>query len=129
VKGSVLSFLFPLRRLLRCFDNLNEDIRLLGLLLCWLQVFDGLLTAIGMAKYGIEFEGNPLLRYLMYNYGYVNALFFTKLTSIIIIMFICMFASKSTWVKPSLIAVNSIYVFAALIPWIITLSDSLSAFS
>jgi hypothetical protein len=103
------------------FPVVTEDIRLLGISLCWLQIFDGFLTWLGVSRFGINFEGNPLLRNMMISIGTEQALVITKITAICAIIFICFCSQNAKWVKPSLIIANSFYLLIAVIPWIITL--------
>jgi uncharacterized membrane protein len=100
----------------------DEGTRLLCLSLCWLQIFDGFLTWIGITRYGIGFEGNPILQRLMLHFGAESALVGTKLLAITAILFICLFSRNTKWVKPGLIMTNAIYLGLAVIPWIVTLS-------
>lgn len=104
------------------FPVVDEGIRLLGLSLCWLQIFDGFLTWIGITRYGIGFEGNPFLQSLMFNFGAEPTLVGTKLFAITAIMFVCVFSRNAKWVKSGLIVTNLIYLTLAVIPWIVTLS-------
>jgi len=100
----------------------DESTRLLGLSLCWLQIFDGFLTWIGVTRYGIGFEGNPFLHNLMLSFGPESALVGTKLFAITAILFVCIFSKNAKWVKSGLIMTNAIYLLLAVIPWIVTLS-------
>jgi uncharacterized membrane protein len=104
------------------FPAVDEGTRLLGLSLCWLQIFDGFLTWIGVTRYGIGFEGNPFLQNLMLSFGAEQALIGTKLFAISAIMFVCIFSANAKWVKSGLILTNAIYLILAVIPWMVTLS-------
>jgi hypothetical protein len=104
------------------YPVIDEGTRLLGLSLCWLQIFDGFLTWIGITRYGIGFEGNPFLQNLMLNFGPESALIGTKLFAIAAILFVCIFSKNAKWVKSGLIITNAIYLLLAVIPWIVTLS-------
>ncbi len=104
------------------FPVVDEGTRLLGLSLCWLQIFDGFLTWIGISRYGIGFEGNPFLQSLMLSFGAESALVGTKLFAITAIVFVCIFSRNAKWVKSGLIMTNAIYLLLAVIPWIVTLS-------
>lgn len=106
------------------FPVVDEGTRLLGLSLCWLQIFDGFLTWIGITRYGIGFEGNPFLQRLMLNFGAEPTLVGTKLFAIAAIVFVCIFSRNAKWVKSGLVMTNAIYLILAVIPWIITLSYS-----
>ena len=85
--------------------------------LCLLQVFDGLLTSVGVARYGTDVEGNPLIRGLMEQMGSLPALGLVKLLSIIIVLGLAYFAPRVPWIKGAMGAVTCFYLFAAIIPW------------
>lgn len=57
-------------------------------LLLFLQLLDGLFTYIGIGRYGIEAEGNPIIKYLIFHFGSVSALFTVKLIACLAIMFL-----------------------------------------
>ena len=82
-----------------------------------LQLLDGILTAIGMYQFGIGAEGNPLLKALMMQIGYANALIITKLVAIGIILVLSRCALKMDWVKKAMKVVAALYIVAAIIPW------------
>ena len=104
------------------FPHIDESIRLLGLSLCWLQIFDGFLTWIGVSRFGVGFEGNPFLQHMMENFGAEPTLIGTKIFAISAILFICLCSRNAGWVKLGLILTNALYLVVAVIPWIITLS-------
>ncbi len=95
----------------------TTSIMILGFSLCFLQAMDGLLTAIGISRYGHAIEGNPLLRSLMEEYGHGLTLMTTKLFAISIVIMLTLIAHKISWVKNALGALNCIYLFGAVLPW------------
>ena len=88
-----------------------------GLLLIALQTADGILTGIGINRFGIGVEGNPILRAMMHEFGHVPALASMKLLAIFIVLFLTILTKRLPWVKGAMGAVSCIYVFAAIIPW------------
>ena len=48
---------------------------------------DSVLTAQNIAKYGLDIEGNPLLKLIMKHWGVFLGLFFTKLIVFIVIVY------------------------------------------
>jgi len=99
----------------------SKNILILGSILAILQILDGLLTGLGMYYFGTSAEGNPLLRMLMENYGYVNALVLTKLFALGVIGALCMLASKVSWISMAFKGVIAIYLLFAVIPWTVIL--------
>jgi len=98
-----------------------KNIMILGSIMAILQLLDGILTGLGMYYFGTSAEGNPLLRVLMENYGYINALVITKTFAIGVIVALCMLASKVSWISMAFKGVIGIYLVFAVIPWTIIL--------
>lgn len=96
---------------------LSGEICLLGALLCALQIADGVLTGIGVIKFGTSIEGNLLLRSLMESYGVIHTLLGVKLACIGIVLSLCCVAHSIPWLRTALRGVTSLYLFAAIIPW------------
>jgi len=90
-----------------------------------LQVLDGILTAIGMERLGIQAEGNVILRYFMELLGHVPALVIMKSFAIAIIICLCQAANTYSWIKYALQGVNVLYICAAILPWMIVLDPFL----
>ncbi|RMG44535.1 MAG: hypothetical protein D6719_01665 [Candidatus Dadabacteria bacterium] len=97
--------------------TLSQEVATLGALLCLLQILDGILTGIGVFHFGTTIEGNALLRALMENWGYVNALVFVKSLAILIILSLCSLSRMVSWLPKAMKAVIVIYLAAAIIPW------------
>jgi hypothetical protein len=95
----------------------SKEIYLTGLILSLLQIADGVLTAIGIFKFGVHAEGNPLLKSLMIAIGPVEALIVVKMIAIIVIATLCLLASQITWVTKALKGMIILYICAAIIPW------------
>lgn len=88
-----------------------------GMLLCMLQVFDGILTSVGVSRFGTAIEGNPFIRALMEEWGYVTALGFVKVAAILIVVGLTFFARRIPWINNAMGAISCVYIFAAIIPW------------
>jgi hypothetical protein len=97
--------------------SVSPEIIALGLILALLQVFDGILTGIGMSQFGTSMEGNMLLRSLMGVMGYIPALVIVKGASILLVGVLCLHAPKVSWLKPAFIGVIALYLCMAVIPW------------
>ena len=89
----------------------------LGLLLCILQAADGVLTSVGISRFGVAMEGNPFLRHMMLEFGHVPTLGFVKLLAIMIVISLAFFARKLPWINNAMGAISAVYVFAAIVPW------------
>jgi len=83
-----------------------------------LQVADGMLTSIGVARFGIQGEGNPFLKNLMLEHGADKALFMVKAAAIFIIAGLTALAKRAPFVKDIIGTLSCIYLFAAIIPWV-----------
>jgi hypothetical protein len=64
-------------------QNIEVKLRLSFLLLA--QVLDGIFTAIGVRRFGINAEGNPLVRLAVEHYG-IPSIFVIKLLSFLMIL-------------------------------------------
>jgi hypothetical protein len=97
------------------------DLMMLGIALMAVQVWDAWLTARGISHFGIAAEGNILLRFLMDQYGYINALILAKTAALCVIVGLVFLAQRIVWLPHALRAVVVVYIFAAIIPWSIIL--------
>ncbi len=104
-------------------QNASNSILTIAVILIILQILDGVLTGYGMKLDGIGREGNPLLRALMEQIGYVNALIITKGLAIAIICTLVRFADEIKWLKGAMTGVAFLYLGAAIIPWSIILAQ------
>ena len=94
---------------------------MLGIFLILLQAADGILTSVGVARYGVSIEGNPFLRTLMESYGHIPTLAVVKFLAVLIVLHLMQLAAELPWVKSAMGAVSCIYVCAAIIPWLYVL--------
>jgi hypothetical protein len=96
----------------------SRDFIYLGLFFASLQVLDGVLTSVGVARYGIQKEANPVLRRLMEHFSPEQTLFLVKAGAIFVIVYLTVLARKIKWVKDLIGVLSCIYLFAAILPWI-----------
>jgi hypothetical protein len=97
--------------------TISRDIIILGLIVTLLQIMDGVLTGIGIHRYGVEAEGNLFIRTLMEQFGYVQALILVKGFSIFVIGTLCVLSTVVHWVPRAMKIVIAIYLCGAIIPW------------
>lgn len=90
---------------------------LVSVALITLQILDGVFTGMGIQRFGIESEGNPLLRELMLNVGPYTALAIAKLFAISCILTMAILVEKVRWVPHALMATCGIYLVFAVLPW------------
>lgn len=98
-------------------DNITGIVLLSGLL-ATLQVLDGVFTSIGISRFGLQIEGNPILRYLMAEFGANPTLFALKAFAILIVVALGVISREVKWVRGAIAAVSLVYVFAAVLPWV-----------
>jgi hypothetical protein len=85
-------------------------------LLLVIQALDGLLTYIGVVKFGIEVERNPLVSMFMAQVGIETALIATKA--------LAAFCSVTLYLAQAHLAIaclSVIVVYGAIAPWVIIL--------
>lgn len=87
-----------------------------------LQVADGMLTSIGMTRFGVHGEGNPFLRNLMHKYHPDQVLLVVKSIAVAIILALTIIARRVHWIKDLIGTLSCIYIFAAIIPWVYVLT-------
>lgn len=92
-----------------------------GIFLGSLQVFDGALTRMGIQKFGSQAEGNPMMRYLIEMLGTEQALLIAKISAIGFVIVLTIFAKRIKWIKDLIGVLSFIYLFAAVIPWMLLL--------
>lgn len=112
----------PIQFIWRRYHAIHPRVRFHGLVLAWLQVADGVLTAIALSRFGIEAEGNVLLYAVMERVGCINALIIAKLLGIVLVCFICVYVEKVRWIPPALHLIIVFYLFGAILPWVEALS-------
>ena len=81
------------------------------------QIADGILTAIGVARYGAGVEANPLLVHSMLSYGSWTTLLAAKVVAILGGSLLHVYAYDLV-----LAGLTAGYVFATVLPWSLLLS-------
>ena len=102
--------------LLEPTDQANSCL-LLTTALVALQAADGILTSMGVSRYGISIEGNPLLRSLMLEFGYITTISCVKIVAVIFVLILGYYARKRPWISGAMGAISCIYFFVAILPW------------
>ncbi len=105
------------RQVLPAQKAISDNAVFLGALLIFLQTADGILTSVGISRFGLAAEGNPLLRHLMAEFGHVWTLAILKLVAILIVVALVRTAQRLPWINGAIGAVSCIYIFAAIVPW------------
>ena len=95
----------------------SREVMILGGFLCFLQILDGILTGLGMHHFGLDAEGNILLRFLMSQLGYIPALILAKSVAIAVVCILCSLSRRVDWLDSALRLLIVIYLSAAVIPW------------
>lgn len=95
----------------------TPGVLILGFSLAVLQAMDGILTSVGVSRYGPAIEGNPLLRALIEEYGHTPTLALTKIFAIFVVIALTFMADGIPWVKKALGALTCVYLFGAVLPW------------
>ncbi len=96
----------------------SRDFIYLGIFFASLQVLDGLLTSVGVSRFGPQKEANPVLRRLMEHFSPDQTLFLVKAGAIFVIVYLTILARKIKWVKDLIGVLSCIYLFAAILPWV-----------
>ncbi len=86
-----------------------------GLIIC--QVLDGVLTFYGLQIFGVQNEGNQLLRFLIEQYGSSPVLLIAKSIAISLAIFLMLDSHKRVWLRPVVALLFGIYVTLAILPW------------
>ena len=95
----------------------------LGAILACCQIFDGLLTWLGINLYGVKMEGNAFLQALMQAYGAAPTIFAAKLLAVALVVFLSWYAHSRRWIRPLILALCVIYVLFAIWPWAYIVSN------
>ena len=101
----------------RKVSALAIEIGIVGLLLCAMQIADGIMTGVGVLHYGTSLEGNFFLRSLMQHFGVVTALVAVKFFAMVIIFILCRLSFSVRWLPSALKVVFALYFFCAIVPW------------
>jgi tRNA A-37 threonylcarbamoyl transferase component Bud32 len=96
----------------------SRDFIFLGVFLASLQVFDGMLTSMGLTRFGTHAEGNPMMRFLIEHIGAHQALVTVKVMAVVLVAFLTVLAKRAKWIKDLIGVLSCIYLFAAVLPWI-----------
>ena len=96
----------------------SREVIYFGIFLGSLQVLDGLLTSEGLKRFGIEAEGNPLLRGLMQHVTPDQALFLVKSFAVLVVIGLTLLAKRAKFVKDVIGVLSCIYLCTAIIPWL-----------
>lgn len=97
--------------------SVETEALVFGSLLCVLQALDGYLTSLGVNRFGIEVEANPLIRYLMFSIGEIQALALIKSLAFVAILLLMFLAHRLNWVSKAMGVVAALYLLVAIIPW------------
>ena len=102
-------------------DTHSMKITILAVWLVMIQALDGLLTSLGVSIFGVESEGNPLIRSMMYAFGSNTAIGLSKLVAVAFVLTLASLARKRGWIGGVLGALTCFYLIVAIIPWTVIL--------
>jgi hypothetical protein len=85
-----------------------------------LQILDGLLTYFGMLRFGVEYEGNPLINFTMETIGVAPALILYKGIGVCMMLYLLYYEEffNCKQMNIMLAFLNFLYIVLAIIPWI-----------
>ena len=106
----------------------SREVIALGILLGSLQIFDGYFTSYGIKIWGIQAEGNAILRWLMHSVGADSALILVKSFTILLVVILTILAKRQRVFRDVVGLLSCIYLFLAIIPWTFFLSRHYSLF-
>ena len=107
--------------------SLSKKAFTVGAALCLCQVFDGILTFVGLHLLGTDMEGNKFLRVLMAAYGTAPILLAIKLGSIGLVTLLTFQAHSRRWIRPVIALLVLTYLAVAVLPWMYIISHELAA--
>lgn len=90
---------------------------IVGSILIILQALDGILTGMGVERFGLHMEGNPFLRLLMAEFGHVPTLAALKFVAISIVVLLTIMVKRVPWVENAMSAISCLYILVAILPW------------
>ncbi len=90
----------------------------LGVFLIYLILLDLFLTNAGINYWGVEAEGNNLLKSLMLRFGSEKALLYVKGTSLILAIFLIYLAKSHHLIQKMIGLICLLHLLVAVIPWI-----------
>ncbi|NMC61785.1 MAG: hypothetical protein GYA55_01315 [SAR324 cluster bacterium] len=94
----------------------------LGLFLALFQIFDGILTYVGLTLFGLEMEGNAFLNMLMEAFGSFPVIFVSKLIALILVGGLTLYAHPRPWFRPVIVILILTYLVLAVLPWTFIIS-------
>lgn len=77
-----------------------------------LASLDGALTYIGISRWGLGVEANPVIRWLIVEMGLVPALMLTRIVAFAVVVFLYRGGHETT-----LIIFAALFLFVAVLPW------------
>lgn len=94
-----------------------------------LQVLDGVLTYFGLqaVDFNLKYEGNPLVRLMMANYGVLNAIIVAKSIGVFVCCMVLVFRKELVttinkfYIKALFILTILVYLVFAVLGWSCTL--------
>ena len=100
----------------------QELVLMLAAILAAFQFADGFLTYAGVSRWGIVAEGNPMIAFMMTEFGVITALSLSKGFSLFCIALLVYVGKSLSWLGKALLALCIFYASAAIIPWMLVLS-------
>ncbi|MBX7137853.1 MAG: DUF5658 family protein [Oligoflexia bacterium] len=97
--------------------GIKAEIIHVGFLIALLQVMDGFLTYVGVKTFGLQAEGNALIRLLMEAMGPDAALVVVKSIALMVVAALCVLAHRVHWLTRAMKLVAAVYLCAAVLPW------------
>lgn len=101
--------------------NMCKRVLFWAVCLCVAQILDGVLTYLGMTRFGVNAEGNVLLHTLMNYMGVAQALLTVKLLSIYVVVFLCCRDISERWLRVAFKSITIFYFIFAICPWTLML--------
>jgi len=105
--------------------TVDKDLGYYTALFVTVQVADGICTVSGIKYFGLQAEGNAILRSAVENYGCMPAIITAKLLAILAILGLVKISKHVSWAKNMLISLCFLYIFVAIIPWVYYLQSYL----
>ncbi len=99
-----------------CVDTLSAGFFAFSSLLLF-QILDAVLTYIGVLSFGVEMEGNPLIRFLMNLVGPLVAIFVVKSFAVLCVVYLWNLRTKVQWIPRAAKFLSLYYLFFAILPW------------
>lgn len=90
---------------------------LAAIFLIVLQLLDAIYTYRGVMSFGVNSEGNLILRTMMESFGVGMALLMAKFFALVCIVFLVKQASSKVWITNALYSLGVFYLVFAILPW------------